>query len=184
MSAIAPRIIFVCPPHFHTKWGKGSLSPIKDLFTSDGHLVIRVVKGGNYSYIEEGESPYYDYFSYYEPAGVTLNARRVGFSLRIEDKRDEAYLAFKELASIATSTGYANYKTMMVYDYARPEWEDYNRGYTIREGKIMGFEHPGAAFRSGYAKCDGTEVLQAPRVAYNNEGFAVRFMELHKRRVY
>lgn len=184
MPAIAPRLIFVCPPHFHSKWGKGSASPIKDLFTDDGHIVIRISKGGSYSYIEEGESPYYDYFSYYEPAGITLNARRVGFSVKIDDKRDELYQAFKELAVIATSTGYDRYRTMTVYDYARPEWEDYSRGYTIREGKIMSFDHPGASFRSGYTKCDGTEVHANSRVTYNTDGFGLRFMELHKRRVY
>lgn len=194
MARLIPnKVVFVCPPHFMTTWATTQIAP---MFNTQGHLIIRT-PAEDYSAVTEGEaSSYYDYFSP-NLAGVTLNTRRYGFTLQIKDQREEIYLALKELATLSTSTGYANYTTITCFDYHRVDcgtgnlWAAYQQGFTTRVGKIMVFDGVGGTVRTGRMNCNEstipptiTEVPENSPYQRFGKGFSVKFLEYQRSEIY
>lgn len=177
MSSYPQKLVIICPAHFKSKYGRA----IADLFTSQGYLQL-IVSPENYARVEEGEqSKFYDFF---KGTGVTITPRRVGFSITVIDQRFEIRLALEELQAISFSTGYRNYTPIQVNDYIRPEWQDYEQGFTVRVGKIEGFDDGskgGGTNRKGYRLCNGAEVPQGNQL-YGG-GFRFRFLEKDSRLV-
>ena len=189
------KVVFVCPAHFLSTWATTQIAP---MFNSQGNLEIRT-EPADYTAVWEGESSsYYDYFSPYA-AGITLGTRRYGFNLKVKDQREEIYLALKELATLSTSTGYANYALTTCFDYHRVDeeangnlWAAYQRGYTIRQGKIMVFDGVGGSTRSGYINCTHTpgsppaitEMVDNSPYKRFSTGFSVKFLEYRKGTIY
>ena len=194
MARLIPnKVVFVCPPHFMTTWATTQIAP---MFNTQGHLIIRT-PAEDYSAVTEGEaSSYYDYFSP-NLAGVTLNTRRYGFTLQIKDQREEIYLALKELATLSTSTGYANYTMITCFDYHRVDcgtgnlWAAYQQGFTTRVGKIMVFDGVGGTVRTGRMNCNEstipptiTEVPENSPYQRFGKGFSVKFLEYQRSEIY
>lgn len=175
MSVFTQKLIISCPSHFQVKYG----GAIQDIFTPSGHIQL-IVPPENYARIEEGEqSKFYDFF---RGTGVSINPRRVGMNITVTDQRFEIRLALEELTALSLSTGYHNYVPITIQDYCRPEWQDYQNGYTVRVGKIDGFDDGskgGGVLKNGYRKCDGTET-QIGSQLYGG-GFKFRFLELDSR---
>lgn len=175
MNTYNGKLVILCPPHLSTKYG----GAIADLFTTDNNLQLPTPME-NYSRIEEGEqSKFYDFF---KGSGVTITPRRVGFSINISDQRFEIRLALEELVALSLSTGYRNYTPITVHDHIRPEWQDYTQGYTVRVGKIEGFEDGskgGGTRRDGYKQCDGVEIPNSSKLF--GGGFRFRFLERNQR---
>lgn len=174
MSAYAQKLIIFCPAHFATKYAE-----ISNLFTAEGHLQLLIDKN-NYARIKDGESS--KFANYFNGVGIKLNLRRVGFNIKVNDGRFALQLALEELAALSLSTTYGNYTPIVIHDYCRVEWQDYDRGFTKRVGKVEDIEDGdggGGTVMPGYrtGTFPSAEIPDMPNRGVRSGGFRFRFLE-------
>lgn len=167
------KIVIVCPPQISATWGT---SPIADLFDSAGNLSLRI-QPDHYTRIEEGTASQFN--DLFNGVGYNHSPQRIGFSIAIQDKRDELAIAVKELARLSLGTQYTNFSTITVLDYIRVDnAADYAAGFTTRIGKLW-VENLTGTVQRGNLIC-ATPLIETPQAGRYNNGFTLKFLSSKK----
>jgi hypothetical protein len=174
-----PRISIACPAQIVANWES---TPIGNLFDIDGNINLRI-QPQTYTRIEEGEKcRFNDFFS---GVNYQLSPQRIGFTVKVEDKRDELLIALSEVSRLSIGSGYRFFVPINILDYCRLDsFTDYAQGFTNRQGQIWVEDRTGAVKR-GKIVCNESAIgdpviTEFPTGGGYNNGFTLKFLSLKK----
>lgn len=164
-------------------WRSHESSQIKDLFSGVGQnlLTINCKSPSDYTPISEGEgATISDGLAF---TRVTVETKRLGFRLKVRDRRSDLRIALEELMELSVNSKCDVAVPIQIDDYCYLKTrEDRDRGYRIRIGffseSLSGLQ--GHLVRGVQADCENPLTMELNNSDRFEAGFELKFMEVER----
>lgn len=168
-------------------WRTHESSQIRDLFSGvDQNLLTIYCKSpGDYTPLTEGEGA--TIVDGMAIAKMTLDSKRLGFRLKVHDRRSDLRIAIEELMELSVNSRCNVAIPIQIDDYCYlKNREDRQRGYRIRVGffveSLSGLQ--GHIVRGSQPDCEHPLVMELDNSDRFEAGFELKFMEVARRFYY